>query len=1156
MSLGAWAQGVTTASLSGMVTESKGETKVGPDAASTATGGPMPGANIVATHLPSGTTYGTISLADGRYFIPGMRIGGPYTIKVSFVGYKEQVQENITLELGQTLVLDFKLVDDATQLQEVTVSAVKDPVLNSDKMGASTNFNVNQIQRLPSIGRDFRDFTSLTPQAGGSAFSFGGRSNLYNNLTIDGATVNNVFGLNPLPAGQSNATPFSLDAIQEVSVSLSPYDVRQGNFTGAGISAVTRSGNNDLQGSAYYFFRNESFAGSKINGQPSPIPSFNYSNFGFRLGGPIIKNKLFFFVNAEFEKRTDPFYTNTVRPNKSTPIGSLYTQATDDNDAETGIAGLKTFLTNLGYDPGVYRNFNRATESQRYVMRFDYNINQNNKLTLRGNITNAFQDQFPSSSGGFVGGPPGGRGNSSNVLSFSSSFYRINNNQSSITAELNTTINGGKMSNNLVIGYSSFRDYRENAGGLAIPSFPLVDILGPNGQTLTTFGPDPFTPNNKLDQTVTQINDNFNIYLKNHQVTIGTANELYSFNNVFTQIINGVYRYNSLADFYADATTATTAAARPSQYTTQYVAVQGGPAATAAKWSAATLGGFVQDEYTGIKNLKIIGGIRMDVPIYLTDLPKNNYLNAIDLNGEKLRVGAWPTIRPLFSPRIGFNWDVKGDRSLQVRGGTGILTGRVPFVWLSNAVSNNGLFFGQFNSTNVPFDLTGDKLPYNFSTTPYALPSDAPASAYADLGKGMPPMITNTLDRNYGRPSIVPAVNTIAKDFKFPQVWRSSLAVDKQLPYGIVGTLEFIYTKDINAVFLRDANLAPSTATLNGDGRPLYGAIPGNANLDRAILSNDRRINGDIGQALVLDNTNKGYQWSITAQLSKTFSRDFSVSAAYTYTDSREVNPQNGSTAGGIFSSQASLLGANNPGLSYANTLTPHRVIAYGTYRKEYAKNFATTVGLTYEGRSGNNFSYIYSGDPNSDGQTADLIYIPKNASEIALTTSSATDTRTIAQIWQQLDNYIKQDDYLNSHRGQYAQRSGAISPWVNRLSISLLQDFYMDVKGRRHTIQISANLINVLNLFDSGSGLVQNPIRASLLRFVGYEQPHTAGIVTAPVATSGPTSTIGLPWAATTGRPVYAFDLNGSSPLTSSYVPDTSVNGRWQLQLGVRYIF
>src|SRR6478736_972350 len=491
--VGAWAQGVTTSSLTGKITDQKG--------------GDLPGANIVATHTPSGTTYGTTSLADGRFIIPAMRVGGPYTVKVSFVEYKEKIVENVNLQLGETFVLDLKLADESSELQEVVVTGAVDPILNSDKMGASSNFSTNQINRLPSIGRDFRDLTMLTPQAGGN-FSFGGRSNLYNNLTIDGATVNNVFGLNPLPAGQSNATPFSLDAIQEVSVVLSPFDVRQGNFTGAGVSAVTRSGTNELQGSAYYFFRNEGLAGKKINGTSNPIPSFNYNNFGFRLGGPIIKNKLFLFVNAEFEKRTDPFYTNAVRPDASTPVNSTNTQATDDNDPQTGLAGLRDFLmTNLNYDPGVYKDFNKATESQRYVARLDYNLSQNTKLTIRGNITNAFQDQPPSNSSGFAASLPGGRGNSNNVLSFSSSYYRINNNQYSVTAELNTVLNGGKMSNNLVVGYNAFRDYRQNAGGLAVPNVPLVDILGPNGQNMTSFGPDPFTPNNKLDQNVTQIND-------------------------------------------------------------------------------------------------------------------------------------------------------------------------------------------------------------------------------------------------------------------------------------------------------------------------------------------------------------------------------------------------------------------------------------------------------------------------------------------------------------------------------------------------------------------------------------------------------------------------------------------------------------------------
>jgi Carboxypeptidase regulatory-like domain len=1130
---GARAQGVTTANVEGRVTDTKGEI--------------LPGTTITAEHVPSGTQYGASAREDGRYNILGMRVGGPYTFKVTFIGFKEQTFTDIYLQLGQTFVLDYKLVDESTTLAEVTVSGAQDPLLNSDKMGASSNFNVNQINRLPSIGRDFRDITAMTPQAGASAFSFGGRSNLYNNLTIDGATVNNVFGLSPIPAGQSGATPFSLDAIQEISVSLSPYDLRQGSFTSAGVSAITRSGSNEFSGSAYYFFRTQALAGKKINGLTVPIPNFNYKNYGFRLGGPIMKNKLFFFINGEIEDRTDPFYTNPVRPNAAASVNGA-TQATDDNDPQYGLAGLKDFLlTNYQYDPGVYKDFKKATYNTRFVARFDYNINPNNKLTVRGNFTNAYQDQPPSGSGGFAAGPNGGRGNTNNVLSFSSSYYRILNKQYSATVELNSTLMNGKMSNNLVAGYNAFRDVRQNAGGLAVPDFPLVDIIGPNGSTLTTFGPDPFTKNNRLDQDVYQLNDNISMYLRNHTVTVGTANELYHFNNVFTQVINGVYKYNSLADFYADAQPSTTGTKAPAQYTVQYVAVPGGPSATAANWSALQLGFFAQDEYTGIKNLKVTGGLRVDIPMYLTDLPKNNYVNSIDLNGEKLRVGAWPKVKPLFSPRIGFNWDVKGDRSTQVRGGTGVLTGRVPFVWLSNAVSNNGLFFGQYSSTTVPVDNTGDGIPYNYSTTPYK----GAESSYSNLATGTPALITNPLDKNYGRSAIVPAVNSIAKNFKFPQVWRSNIAIDQKLPYGIVGTLEFIYTKDINAVFIRDANVRDASATLQGDGRPLYGA----AGSDRTIVGNDRRLSGDLASAsgaLVLDNTKKGYQYSVTTQFQKTWDRNFSAMVAYTYTDSREVNPQSGSTAGGIYSAQANVLGANNPGMSYGNTLTPHRVIAYGSYRKEYLNHFATTLGLTYDGRSGFNFSYIYTGDVNSDGVSADLIYIPRDQSEIVLSTNGANDTRSIDQIWSQLDNYISQDKYLNSRRGQYAQRGGGFAPWVNRMNVNLLQDFYIDVKGKRNTIQLSLNIYNALNLMNSEWGLVKNPARSSLITFLGYEKPQAAGNLA-----SGIDPATGAGFAPTTGRPVYTFATNADgTPLTSSWIVDQTVNGRWQMQLGVRYIF
>lgn len=1133
--LGAAAQGVTTAGITGTIKDKTGEV--------------IPGANVVATHLESGTTYGAASRADGLFNIEGMRVGGPYTVKVSFIGYKEQVHEEIYLELGQTLILNYDLISEATELDAIVITGVQDAILNSEKIGASSNFSNRNITRLPSIGRDFRDITRLTPQAG-SGGTFGGRSNLYNNLTIDGATMNNVFGLNPLPGGQSNATPFSLDAIQELTVSLSPYDVRQGNFTGAGVSAITRSGTNELSGSVYYFFRSQSFAGSKVDGADSPVPSFDFSNYGFRLGGPIIKDKLFFFVNAEFEQRTDPFYTFPVRQTGEAS-SATNTQATDDADPATGLAGLRDFLiTNYNYDPGVYKDFTRATESKRYVARLDYNISQNHKLTIRGNITNAFQDQFPSGSGGFTGGPTGGRGNSNNVLSFSSSFYRINNNQYSGTAELNSTFGGGKFTNNLVVGYTALRDFRQNAGGLDVPSIATVDILGPNGQNMTTFGPDPFTKNNLLDQDVIQFNDNFTIYLKDHTVSVGTANEYYSFNNVFTQVVNGNYRYNSLADFYADADPGTTASQRPANYNIQYVAVAGGAQATAAKWSALQLGFYAQDVYKGIQNLTLTAGVRVDIPVYLTDLPVNNYVNSIDFNGEKLRVGGWPQSTPLISPRVGFNWDVKGDRSTQIRGGTGVLTGRIPFVWLSNAVSNNGLYFGQFANTTVPFDNLGDGIPYNFSPNPYV----APEKDYSDLVNGNPTLVTNPLNRNYGRSSIVPAINSVSKNFKFPQVWRTSLAVDQKLPGGIVGTFEFIYTKDINAVLIRDANLRPAVATVVGDGRPLYGSGTtnvANVPLDRQIFGNDRRLSGEVGQALVLDNTDQGYQYSMTAQFRKNFTRDFTVMAAYTYTDAREINPQSGSTAGGVFASQANVLGPNLSGTSYSAALTPQRIVAYASYHFEYLQKFGTTIGFTYEGRTGNNFSYLYSGDMNSDGVNGnDLLYIPRNQSEIVLAPSGATDPRTLNEIWTQLDNFISQDSYLNANRGKYVARNATFAPWVDRLNLSILQDFYLNVKGKRHTLQFSVNVDNLLNMLNSSWGLTKNASRTQLVRFLGYETPHTAGWVAQP-------SNGGVPWAATTGRPIYAFDLNAdNTALRSSYVNSTVVADRWQLQLGLRYSF
>jgi len=1109
--VGLYAQGVTTASISGLVTDKNGET--------------LPGASVIAVHVPSGTKYGATSRTDGRYDLPAVRIGGPYSITVSFVGYEDQKTEIDYLSLDQNFTANFKLGEDVKSLSEVQVTAQKDPVLNSERTGAATGIRKEQFERLPTITRSFQDFTALDPRSNG--FGFGGRSNLYNNFTIDGATSNNVFGLNALPGGQTNSQPISVDAIQAIQVNFAPYDVRQGAFTGAGVNAVTRSGTNEFSGSVYGFYKNQGMVGTKVEGVTQSNANFAYQNTGFRLGGPIIKNKLFFFANYEFEKSISPAVTFPVntpgnQPNTTAAIG--------DPNYENNIQRIVDFFnTNAGvmnnFKPGTYNNFDVPTQSSKYLARFDWNISDKHKLTVRYNQLNALRDVPPSNSGGIGAAPTGQRQNNNNALPFSNSYYRQLNNLYNIIAELNSTFSS-KYSNTFTIGYSALRDPRQQGGGGTPANFPTVDILGTNGQNLTTFGPDPFTPNNKLYQDIIQINDNFNIYKPNHVITVGTANELFKFTNVFTQQITGVYQYSSISNFINNALTPSTANA-PSQYLLQYSAVAGNPA-PGAIWKAQQLGFYVQDQYTGFKNVKLTYGMRVDLPTFPTSLPQNPTSDALTFaNGEKVQVGKLPGLNPLYSPRVGFNWDVKGDKTLQVRGGTGVFTGRVPFVWLSNQVTNNGLLFGSIIAQGAAAQS------YNFSPTP--LTSNGGASPQF-------------------------AINATVKNFKFPQVWRTNLAVDKSLPWGLIGTLEAIYTKNINAIYYRDANFNGPIRNVDGDGRPQYAATiapnPNAATDANGSLLQGRRINQNITQAVILDNTSKGYQYTLTAQLQKTFDKGFYASAAYNYTDSRDVNSETGSTASTNLTSYAQVAGYNTPVLSYSSNLATHHVVASASYRKEYLKYCATTISGIYQGSSGFRYSYTYSGDMNSDGNTSnDLIYIPRNQNEILLTTSGATDTRSVNQIWQQLDNFINNDPYLKKHRGQYAARNGAVAPWFNVVNLRLLQDFYIEMKnGKRNTLQFSFEAINFLNLMNSNWGVVRQPARQALISFAGYENP---AITTANTQTNNLLPSNSYTTTAATGRPIYQFNTNSDgSALSNPWVNNTTSTSRYQLQVGVRYIF
>ncbi|MFD2248275.1 TonB-dependent receptor [Pontibacter ruber] len=1061
-----WAQGSTTSAMNGVIRDGSG---MG-----------LPGATVIAIHTPTNTQYVAGTNADGRYNLQNMRVGGPYTIKTSYVGFQEQRQDNVYLKLGQNLSLDFKLTQGDIALGEVEIVSKKDNVINPDRTGAATNVARDQIEKLPTLSRSIQDFTRLTPQANGN--SFAGRSSSYNNTTIDGALFNNSFGLQSNVGSQTSAQPISLDAIEQIQVNLAPYDVRQGGFTGAGINAVTRSGTNDFSGSVYWFGRDERLVGRNVRDTKMPKQEFTLSQRGARLGGPILKDKLFFFANYEQERQSSPGSSFVAsRPGLTGSNVSAADAAQLDQ--------LSKFLKDkFNYDAGPYENYNMETWNNKINTKIDWNINKNHTFSFKYNYLKSWKDIPASNSGA----PAGNRQPSVTSLPFKASTYIINNNLNSYIAELNSRF-GDKFANNFIAGYTAFRDFRESRGGI----FPLVDIENGNKATLTSFGYEPFSANNVLDSDVYQLSNNFSIFAGKHVITLGTANEAYKFRNGFAPNYYGRYRYASLQDFYDDVNNGT---AKATEYQLQYSAQPGGFPYAVIK--AMQFGLYVQDEWSATNNLKVTGGLRADMPIINTDLLENPAAAALTFrNGEKIDVSKAPETRVLWSPRLGFNWDVTGDATTQVRGGTGIFTGRVPFVWISNQASNNGVLFGSFLDTKQNYKFTDDVTAY--------IPQGGAASATYNLAVTDP-------------------------NFKFPQVFRSNLAVDKQLPFGLVATLEGIYTKDLNSVYHRNANLPNASASMKGaDNRPIYYKVDDNGNpvYVNSKLVGLNRVNGNISDAIVMENTNKGYSYSLTGQLQKSFTSGLFASVAYTYSDSKSVN-DGGSIAQSIWRDRQISGDPNDNVLAYSNYLTQHRAILALSYKRDYFNHLSTSISTFFEVASGNRFSYTYSGDLNGDGLSGnDLIYIPRDASEIALV-AGKDDTRDAGLIWDQLDAYISQDEYLNSRRGQYAERNGAVTPYTTRMDVRLLQDLFTNIGSKKNTLQLSLDIFNFGNLLNKDWGIVETTNRAALLNFVGYNAQ---------------------------GQPTISFPYLNSSKqevLTKSFRDNTSDISRWKAQLGVRYIF
>ncbi|HUF34508.1 MAG TPA: TonB-dependent receptor [Gemmatimonadales bacterium] len=1061
------AQGVTTSAITGLVTSQDGA--------------PITDATVTARHLPTGTQYRAVSRSGGAYSLPNLRVGGPYTVTATYIGFQRRIEENVFLGLGQTQRIDLLLEPQAVELQELVATGERDPVLNAERTGAATYIDPRQVEVLPSIKRSTRDLTRLDPRSDGN-FAFAGRNWLYNNVSLDGSYFNNPFGLDdPAPGGQTNAEPVPYDAVEQVQVSLAPFDVREGGFTGANINTVTKSGTNDLRGSLYTFGRNEALLGNTVRGEDVVAdPDLSFIQSGFSLSGPLVRDRLFFFVNGELERTDDPG-TNFAAGTGTTGFGISRAEASVMD------AIRQRMIDEYDYDPGPYQGYINETNNNKLLAKLDWNINPGNALTFRYNYLDAKRDLPPHP---FVlSFNNTGRGPNESSLPFRNSGYAINNDLHSFALELNSRSSG--FANRFFASYNRFRDFREPFSA----DFPTIEI-GEGGVTYTTVGHEPFSIHNILDQDVWQLTNNFTWFRGRHSLTFGANFESFNFFNSFNIFRHGVFflpafipigsTFSSLQEFF-DATDP----ANPDQK--DFRAMIGAGPFKGEDIDVGQLGLYVQDEFLVNDRLNLTFGVRVDFPMYFTDPVDNPFsrsLTALDENGdpEVVDQSELPGSTALFSPRVGFNWNVSGDRRTQVRGGTGIFTGRVPFVWIGNVISNPGA-----NPNLFP---TGPEIPTS---------EDATLAQSFDL-------------------------NAMVSDFKFPQTWVSDIAIDQQLGGGFLGTLELIYGKDINNVYVRNADLVAPVRTLP-DGRPFYGGAGAN------------ELNPDGGAGIyVLDNTDEGHNFNLTAQLRKSFDFGLNATLAYSFTEAKN-NLKSTEIASVLWQNQPVQGDPNNPELAPSEFGQKHRIVGGATYVKSWSPALRTSVGLFLEvaqgnrfgGAGGNRYSFIYSGDINGDGTGGnDLIYIPRDQSEIvfATCTTGCGANVTPEQQWAAFDAFIEQDDYLRSHRGEIAERFGALNPWYSNIDLRILQDFAFG-NVVRHNFQVSLDILNLGNLISSDWGIrkVASAAATSPLRAVLDGN--------------------GLPTFDANGAPI----LNFTGP-AETFIDDPSLFSRWRAQLGLRYFF
>ena len=1087
----------------------------------------MPGANVLVVHTPTGTKYATTSDFDGSYSIPACKPGGPYTIKVTFMSYKAAEVNEIYANLGANSTVNVVLVSELSTLAEVVIKAKPGgSAFSKNRTGASQQFSNREINAVPIVGsRSITSITKYNANAGANG-TFGGQDSRSNNFTIDGSVFNNGFGLggDSQAGGRTGSTAISLDAIEQLQVVIAPFDVRQSGFTGSGINAVTRSGTNSYEGSVYGAIRNSKpgFIGTKA-GRTEIVPStFDEKTYGVRFGMPIIKDKLFFFGNFEQINSTSPAttWTTSDSPNRGAQVSAPST-------AEMAL--VSSLLQNkFGYTTGPWEGFDAKKDSKKFLAKIDWNVNDNNKLSLRYVHHDSNSDEVISNSNsvGF-----GNRTRNQNSMAYKNGGYILKDNTRSIVLELDTKLST-TLSNSFIAGYDYQNEDRALQGG---GLFPTIDIK--NGSTnYISAGLDPFTQGNRLDYNTLHFTDNITKKVGVHTYVFGANFERFVSNNLFFPASNGAYIFDSLADFTSVANgvsspTSISTGALPSRFQYRYSALPGN-AEPLQILKSNKFDLYLQDEYKVDDQLKLTYGIRATRISFENTALENPAVTALTFrNGEKFNTGEMPSTQYLFEPRFGFNLDVAGKGTTLVRGGSGIFTGRPPMVFLSNSIGNNGVLTGFV-------DVSGDDL----RNGGYGLTGNT--SQFTPLV----PTLPSTFDLAF-----------TAKNYKFPQSWKTNIAVDQKLPLGFVGTLEGIFSKNINEVFYYNANQANPSGYINGstvnttlvhgvehinsDNRPFYGGT-----------DNSARINNNVSNGVVLSNTNKGYFYSTTVKLEYPYQKGLWGSIAYTRSDAYDLMSA-GSIAAGSFTGARSVNGNNNLPLSLSNNNTPHRIVGLIGYKFEYGQKagFATSINLGYIGEQSGAFSYAYSGDVNGDRINGnDLIYVPKKASDLRFVdiTQSVGGTSSIpstpglnvvlfnaAQQAEALDKFIDQDPYLSTRRGQYVERNSNVLPMLHKIDLSVTQDFYIKIAGKKNSFQFRADILNFTNLLNRNWGVSQRPTATNIL-----------GVSSAPSSTNG--FVPGYQMAT-------QIDEEGVLSLAQkTFQKNASIFDVWQAQFTLRYIF